>query len=196
MVFVVESEVGEGDVQMNLEPFTPETCETLEEIFRKYKLLIWKIANDILGDSDLMEDCLQETMLNLVPVADKLHRHEYGDNEQAYVLTVARNQALDMLKKRKRETLADEMLEFIQDEVASGRDKYFVEANGYSKEVNDCLRTLSPKDLEVIMLRQVYNLSNIEIAEITHENSATVAQRYHRAKDRLRKVLEDSDKED
>lgn len=183
---------------MNLEPFTPETCETLEKIFEKYKLLIWKIANDILKDPDLMEDCLQETMLNLVSVADKLRRHEYGKNERAYILAVARNQAFDMLEKKKREIPADddEMLGLILDGVTSGRDKYFMEANGYSKEVNDCLRSLSPKDLEVIMLRQTYNLSNIEIARITHENSATVAQRYHRAKGRLRKALVDSYKED
>lgn len=198
MVLVAESELEEGDTQMNLEPFTPETCETLEKIFEKYKLLIWKIANNILKDPDLMEDCLQETMLKLVSVADKLQRHEYGDNERAYILAVARNQAFDMLEKKKREIPADddEMLGLILDGVTSGRDKYFMEANGYSKEVNDCLRSLSPKDLEVIMLRQTYNLSNIEIAKITHENSATVAQRYHRAKGRLRKALADSYKED
>ena len=198
MVLVAETHIEEGDTQMNLEPFTPETCETLERIFEKYKLLIWKIANNILKDPDLMEDCLQETMLKLVSVADKLQRHEYGDNERAYILAVARNQAFDMLKKKKREIPADddEMLGLILDGVTSGRDKYFMEANGYSKEVNDCLRSLSPKDLEVIMLRQTYNLSNIEIAKITHENSATVAQRYHRAKGRLRKALADSYKED
>ena len=198
MVLVAETHIEEGDTQMNLEPFTPETCETLEKIFEKYKLLICKIANDILGDADLMEDCLQETMLNLVSVADKLRRHEYGKNEQAYILAVARNQALDMLKKKEKEMPADddEMLGLILEGTTSGRDKYFMEANGYSKEVNDCLRSLSPKDLEVIMLRQTYNLSNIEIAKITHENSATVAQRYHRAKGRLRKALADSYKED
>lgn len=198
MVLVAETHIEEGDTQMNLEPFTPETCETLEKIFEKYKLLIWKIANNILKDPDLMEDCLQETMLKLVSVADKLQRHEYGDNERAYILAVARNQAFDMLEKKKREIPADddEMLGLILDGVTSGRDRYFMEANGYSKEVNDCLRSLSPKDLEVIMLRQTYNLSNIEIAKITHENSATVAQRYHRAKGRLRKALADSYKED
>lgn len=87
---------------METKTFTLQMQENAEYIFERYKGLIYKIARDILDDSLLAEDCLQEVVLKLALLPGKINTDEY-EYPDAFVAIVARNQALDMLKKQKRE---------------------------------------------------------------------------------------------
>ncbi len=182
---------------METKTFTLQMQENAEYIFERYKGLIYKIARDILDDSLLAEDCLQEVVLKLALLPGKLNTDEY-EYPDAFVAIVARNQALDMLKKQKRELPTEENIvsELTLQRKGCQMDIYFVEANGYSKEVNDCLRQLEGKDIDIIILRQKYELPYKAIAKITNENESMIAQRFHRAKKKLKKILLESERED
>ena len=84
---------------METKTFTLQMQENAEYIFERYKGLIYKIARDILDDSLLAEDCLQEVVLKLALLPGKLNTDEY-EYPDAFVAIVARNQALDMLKSK------------------------------------------------------------------------------------------------
>ncbi len=170
--------------------FTKQMREDAEEIFKKYKGLIYVIAREILVDYALAEDCLQEVVLKLALLPDGLDSERYT-NPNAFVGIVTKNQALAMLKKHKREMPTEDftIINLVSSRNGGAQDKYFVEANGFTKDINDYLKKLNAKEVEVIILREVYTLSYREIAQMTCENVNTVEQRFHRAKNKLRELL-------
>ncbi len=175
---------------MKVKIFTAQMKKNAEEIFEQYKGLIYKIAKDVLADPSLAEDCLQEVVIKLAALPDRLDSEKYI-NPNAFVGIVAKNEALKMLKKHKREMPTEDyiMIDLVSSKADSLLDKYFIEANGFSKDVNDCLKQLKKKEVDVIILRETYALSYREIAKLTCENVNTVEQRFHRAKEKLRKLL-------
>lgn len=62
---------------METKTFTLQMQENAEYIFERYKGLIYKIARDILDDSLLAEDCLQEVVLKLALLPGKINTDEY-----------------------------------------------------------------------------------------------------------------------
>lgn len=175
---------------MKVKTFTAQMQRDAEEIFREYKGLIYMIARDILKDSALAEDCLQEVVMKLAALPDRLKSEQYR-NPNAFVSIVAKNHALQMLKKHKREMPTEDfkLVEIMQSRNECRTDKYFVEKNGFTKDVNDCLSKLKKKEVDVIILREAYSMSYREIAKITCENVNTVEQRFHRAKNKLRELM-------
>ena len=185
-----EKRRGLEDEQMKVKTFTAQMQRDAEEIFREYKGLIYMIARDILKDSALAEDCLQEVVMKLAALPDRLKSEQYR-NPNAFVSIVAKNHALQMLKKHKREMPTEDfkLVEIMQSRNECRTDKYFVEKNGFTKDVNDCLSKLKKKEVDVIILREAYSMSYREIAKITCENVNTVEQRFHRAKNKLRELM-------
>ena len=170
--------------------FTWQMKKNAEEIFEEYKGLIYKIAKEILEDSSLAEDCLQEVVMKLALLPDRLDSERYA-NPNAFVGIVTKNHALAMRKKHWREMPTEDfkIAELMHSRNECRADKYFVEENGFTRDVNDCLKKLKAKEVEVIVLRETYALSYREIAKLTCENVNTVEQRFHRAKEKLRKLL-------
>ena len=170
--------------------FTWQMKKNAEKIFEEYKGLIYVIAKDILEDSSLAEDCLQEVVMKLAMLPDKLDSEKY-QNPNAFVEIVTKNAALSMLKKKNREMPTEDfaIIDLVSNKNGCRQDIYFVEANGFSKDVNDCLKQLKKKEVDVIILRETYAMSYREIAEMTCENVNTVEQRFHRAKEKLRGLL-------
>ena len=182
---------------METKTFTLQMQENAEYIFERYKGLIYKIARDILDDSLLAEDCLQEVVLKLTLLPGKLNTDEY-EYPDAFVAIVARNQALDMLKKQKRELPTEdvELQKLSNFATICKEDRYFVEENGFTKEINDCLKQMTQKDRDAIILREVYVMPYFEIAQITNEKVNMVEQRFHRAKRKLKEMLLKYERED
>ena len=118
---------------METKTFTLQMQKNAEYIFERYKGLIYKIARDILDDSLLAEDCLQEVVLKLALLPGKINTDEY-EYPDAFVAIVARNQALDMLKKQKRELPTEdvELQKLSNFATICKEDRYFVEENGFT----------------------------------------------------------------
>ena len=72
----------------------------LEELYEKYKQDIFRFLLVLLKETQGAEDALQETFLKAY-----LHRSRYTDmqQEKAWLYTIARNTAYDMLRKRRKE---------------------------------------------------------------------------------------------
>ena len=138
-----------------------------------------------------------EAILKLALLPGKLNTDEY-EYPDAFVAIVARNQALDMLKKQKRELPTEdvELQKLSNFATICKEDRYFVEENGFTKEINDCLKQMTQKDRDAIILREVYVMPYFEIAQITNEKVNTVEQRFHRAKRKLKEMLLKYERED
>ena len=110
---------------------------------------------------------------------------------RGWLFGIARNAALDELRKRKREEPMTEPggLE------APGSVTGSVLEREQRATLLAALGTLSPGDREMVALKFFGGLSNTEIAEATAYSSTNVGTRLGRAMNKLRSVLDDSGEE-
>ena len=104
---------------------------------------------------------------------------------RGWLFGIARNAALDELRKRKREVPAIEPLE----QEAPGSVTDAVLEREQRSDLLAALGTLAPADREMVALKLFAGLNNTEIAEATGYSSTNVGTRLSRAMTRLRSAL-------
>lgn len=135
------------------------------------------------SDHEVARDLMQEAFTR---TWDYLAGGKDIDNVKAFVFTVANNLIKDHYKKKKSITMMD-MGDFdpqrIVDEVENIQDKAEVQ------EVLRALEELKEADREMLTLNIVDGFGPKEIGEMLGERENTVSVRLHRARTRLRSVL-------
>ncbi len=105
---------------------------------------------------------------------------------RGWLFGIARNAALDELRKRKRELPGIEA----DRQAADGSVAGMVLEREQRAELLDALGALRPADREMVALKFYAGLNNVEIAEATGYSPTNVGTRLGRALDRLRSALE------
>jgi RNA polymerase sigma-70 factor (ECF subfamily) len=107
-------------------------------------------------------------------------------SERAWLFGIARNAALDELRKRKRSAaLAAE-----PEDAAPGPDEEMDRALRRAA-VRTALAGLPPRDRELIALKFHAGLDNAEIAAVLGVSASNAGTRLHRALTKLREMLDD-----
>ena len=104
---------------------------------------------------------------------------------RGWLFGIARNAALDELRKRKRETPTAEAVEQQDPGSVTGT----VLQREQRADLMAALGTLAPADREMVALKFFAGLNNTEIAEATGYSSTNVGTRLSRAMTRLRSAL-------
>lgn len=155
----------------------------LAETFRNEAARISASLARLSGGIDLAEEVLQET---LVAALEHWRRDGVPDNPSAWLLAVARNRALDRLRRTRREKGARNRMAKETPETAPP-----LEPEAGEEGVPDdrlrlmflcCHPALAPEVRVALALRLVAGLSTAEIARAFLTTEATVAQRIVRAK--------------
>jgi RNA polymerase sigma factor (sigma-70 family) len=102
---------------------------------------------------------------------------------RAWLFAIARNAALDELRRRRRTRSL--IVDLADDRVEDGDDDELAERRVL---VRDGLASLDPRDREVILLKFVGRLSNGELARVLGCSETAAGTRLHRAVSRLREV--------
>jgi RNA polymerase sigma-70 factor, ECF subfamily len=107
-------------------------------------------------------------------------------SERSWLFAIARNAALDELRKRKRSAaLAAE-----PEDVAPGPDEE-VDRALRRAAVRTALAGLPPRERELIALKFHAGLDNAEIADVLGVSVTNAGTRLHRALTKLREILDD-----
>ena len=131
----------------------------------------------ILGNRADCEDAMSEAVLKAFEGRDKLKKR---DSFRAWFLRILRNEAYTLLRKRRRLTPVEELVE----EEAPGVD------SAGRLDLRSALQQLTENQRTSLLLQQAgYDLN--EIAEITDAPVGTVKSRIARAKKTLKTLLED-----
>ncbi|MCS7082107.1 MAG: sigma-70 family RNA polymerase sigma factor [Bacteroidetes bacterium] len=169
--------------------------EAFDILVSRYKDPLANYIYRFLGDWEECEDLLQETFLRVYR-----NRHAYRRIAKfsTWLYTIAGNLARSEYRKRRRRRVQslvglnreEEEYEMeIPDETYS--PERYTESVLQDRRIQEALRQISPEFREVVILRDIQQLSYEEIAEITGLPMGTVKSRINRGRARLQALLKD-----
>jgi RNA polymerase sigma-70 factor (ECF subfamily) len=173
------------------------TLEAYEALVNRYKDPLLNFVFRFVGDRDASMDIVQDTMIKFY-----LNKDSYKSFAKfsTWIYTIAGNLAKNELKRRKRRKIYS--LNTDEDErVPQIEDKSFVQpdraadSNVKNKIIQKALLNVKEVYREVVILRDVQELSYEEIAEITGLSIGTVKSRINRGRTQLQKLLKNIYKE-
>ena len=152
--------------------------EGLREIYEAYISYIYMIVLGIVGSRENAEDVTSEFFIKIWTVLDT---YQNNGAHKAWLATIARNMALDFLRKNKREIPAEEFAE----EVSS--DETPEEEVVGELSVQEALATLNEAERQVVDMKVLGEMSFREISESLNVPMGTVTWRYQNAIKKLRR---------
>ncbi len=162
-------------------------CEKfVEHAMRDYESQLIAYASTILHDLDRARDVVQDTFIRLC----QQDIAKVQANLKAWLFTVCRNRALDILRKEKRIPPLDD----IRWQKVAGPDLQPDESAEHEERLSllmGFLNRLSSNQREVILLKFQQNLSYLEIREITGLTTGNIGFLIHTGLKRLRDILPD-----
>ncbi|MDE2571431.1 MAG: sigma-70 family RNA polymerase sigma factor, partial [bacterium] len=160
-----------------------------ETLYRRHAALARLLAYRVVGDAEDAQECLQDAFARIWERAESYRPSGVGP--RAWIVTIARNAALDRLRRRKArpqsqplESLPLRTLSLTGDPAeASVREDLRL-------RVQAALKELSQEQRETLELAYFSGLTQREIAERTNSPLGTVKSRIRLAMRRLRDTLE------
>jgi RNA polymerase sigma-70 factor (ECF subfamily) len=157
--------------------------DEFEAIVAELERPLGRFVAQMIPDRALAEDVLQETFCAAWRQRDRIPAEP--SHRRAWLYAVARNTALQGLRKRRRGRRATEALALER----AGDDPVIGEALA----LRDLLATtLAPRDQSLFLLRYAHGFSSRELADMTGMRPATVRKRLERAADALRAAITDT----
>jgi RNA polymerase sigma-70 factor, ECF subfamily len=173
--------------------FQNDDLPSYDLLVKRYKDQLLNFAYRFLGNTEEAEDIVQETFLRLFR---KRHAYRQIAKFSTWIYTIAGNLAKTELRKRKRRKLIsisdmgfDEKEFEIEDEMADTERE--ADSSMTDKIIQKAISDLSPRFREVIVLRDIQELSYEEIGIILHIPLGTVKSRVNRARLKLQAKLKD-----
>ncbi len=139
-----------------------------ESIFEEYfDRVYYKILGLVKNSSDA-EDISQEVFISVYKNLDKFRK---DSNIYTWIYRIAINKTYDFFKKRKND------LE-INEEILLVADTFSADTNILLEER---LKTLAPREKEIVILKDIYGYKLKEIANMKSMNISTIKSVYYKA---------------
>ena len=148
----------------------------LGEIFDRHWERVWRAAYAVAGDRELASDAAQDAFIR---AGAALHRFDRRRPLEPWLVRIAVNRAIDLVRARRREAGEDALPE-----------TYAFDAPLADESLHEALRRLGPERRAVIALHYWLDYTTPEIAEVLGVPVGTVNSRLARALRDLRLDLE------
>ena len=158
---------------------TEQDQRRFTRLFEAHEKKIYAVALRILGDPDRAEDAAQQTWLQLIKNWDRVSALPWRETE-GYVVTVAKNCALDILRAERKTAAFPEDWDPPAQEERQEEYDYLV----------SLIRSLPENYRRILELKCVEEQTNREIARRLGMNESTVAVRVMRGRALLKERLE------
>ena len=154
----------------------------VEKIYYNYRKLMYSVSYSILHDAADAEDAVHEAFLRIIRNISKISEPDSG-RTRAFAVVVVKNVALDMLKKKSRT------------EVPLPEEDVFSDGGGIPdlgvEVLKDTLMRLPDAYYEIILLKVFYGCGTDSLASLLGISRESAKTRLRRARQRLRKILEE-----
>lgn len=148
--------------------------EAIGEVYDEYKNLMYFVIASYISLPEDCEDVLSESFIKAINSRNNI---KDPSNLKTYLTAIAKNQALDFLKKKK---------EIANSEVI---DEMYGETDQYNVMLNMLEPLLTNKETIVTYYKAVFQYSWPEIVELTGIKESTARKLYAEALEKLRKEL-------
>jgi RNA polymerase sigma factor (sigma-70 family) len=160
------------------------TAQGFEELYRNTFPRVYAYVASMLRDRSSAEDVTAAAF-------ERAYRKRSGfsarrGSPEAWVFGIARNAALDELRKRRRRARVESEA---ADVWSPGPDEQ-AELLMRREEMRAALASLDPRDRDLVLLKFAGGLSNGEIARVLAISESNVGSRLHRAVEKLRKACQ------
>lgn len=157
----------------------------LKEIYDEYLSYIYRIVLGIVGRKEDAEDITSEFFIRIYQTADKFSP---GSGHKGYLATIARNMAIDFMRKNKREVLESFSKEDDEEPVFEPVAKEDTEEEVVGNAtVEEALSKLKDKERIIVDMKILSEMTFEEIAERLKIPLGTVTWRYREAIKNLRR---------
>lgn len=150
-----------------------------DEIYNRTRKSVYYVALSILRDKALAEDVMQTTYMR---VLKNIRSYTLGTNASAWIIKIAKNEAINMKKARMREQLVDER------ENAAIFGAY--EPDTYGELTDLAKRLLTDDEFSILMLVTACGYKRKEIGKMLDMPISTVTWKYQGALLKMRNALE------
>ncbi len=169
--------------------------QMLHVIYETYGKLIYAVVYDLLKSREDAEDVTSEFFIKLIHVAGSYKKEH---SHKAWLVKIAKNMAIDWMRKRGREVLLYEDAEtgeITQNILETGGQEENVssveDTTVLETDLKNAMQTLMPKEQEVIDMKLLGDMKFREIAEATEQPMGTVTWLYNQGILKLRRCLKE-----
>lgn len=165
-----------------------KTQRTFEQVYKLSSVRLFGVILRILKRREISEDCLQEVYIKIWNRIDTYNATRA--NMMTWMSTIARNHAIDYVRKHELSIQDDFELSVIKDNQVHFLDN--LEANDANKQLTDCLGQLKDNSRNVVFMAYFNGLTYDNIAKAVGSPVSTVKTWVARSLPILKKCLEGS----
>lgn len=162
-------------------PKSEHPRDRIIEWYDEYSVAIFKYILKLIKDEQQAEDLMQDTFIKAYTYQKNI------DYPKIFLYTIARNTTIDYIRKRKPIRMFEGFFSMQKDHRPSVES--IVEIRESSQALYDALDVLKPAYRDVIILREIEELSVRETAEILGWTESKVKSTAFRGKKALQKHL-------
>ena len=157
----------------------------LKEIYDAYLSYIYRVVFGIVGRKEDAEDVTSEFFIKFWQQAEK---YQSGSGHKGYLATMARNMAIDHMRKYKREILESFAAQEDESETFEpAADENTEEEVLQEIGVKEAIGKLDPREQQIVNMKVLSEMTFAEIAEELKIPMGTVTWRYREAIKKLRR---------
>lgn len=162
-----------------IKKFINGDASAFDEIYNRTRKSVYYVALSILRDKALAEDVMQTAYMR---VLKNIRSYKLGTNASAWIIKIAKNEAINVKKVRMREQSVDEY---------ENAALFGVSEPDTCGELIDLAKRLLPdEEFSVLMLVTACGYKRKEIGEMLGMPIPTVTWKYQNALSKLRNALE------
>lgn len=162
-----------------IKKFMNGDASAFDEIYNRTRKSVYYVALSILRDKALAEDVMQTTYLR---VLKNIQSYALGTNASAWIIKIAKNEAINMKKVRMREQSVDEY----ENLTLFGEN----EPDTYGELIDLAKRLLADDEFSILMLVTACGYKRKEIGKMFDMPTPTVTWKYQNALLKIRNALE------
>ncbi len=158
--------------------------QALQVLFGRHNVRVYRFVLRFLNDEAAAEDMVSEVFFDVWRQAERFERRS---QVSTWLMAIARNKALSMLRRRSTEALDEEVAEFIED--PSDNPEVMMQKRQQSTVLQQCLTQLSAAHREIVDLVYYHEKTVEEVAEIIGVPANTVKTRMFYARKRIGELM-------
>lgn len=156
--------------------------QAMAQLYERYSPIVYSVALRVLGDTASAEDILQEVFMQLWRNPDVFDAKR--GSLPGWLAVIARNRAIDSLRKRRPETNINEVIVSIEPDLARG-----AQWSRALEKIRSALASMSSPQRSALEMAFFEGLTHAEIATKTGEPLGTIKTRIRAGLGALRKVF-------